>query len=427
MTLPKIKIRHLRQNQILIWIIALTPFVILPATIYLGFPSFFKYIADLCWAFLGVTMMVKRKKVANRNVSCLRYFVIYFFVLSLLLYIINYQSIFYYLWGLRNNLRFYILFLAVILYFKEEDIESYFSFLDKFFVLEILALSIQFFVFHMQQDQLGGIFGNASGCNGFLNLFFCIYLAILYIRYTYAEIGLVNFGVRSVLMLAFAGCAEIKFFYVEFVIIIAIATLITRFSFKKLFIIIAAIFIFFVGYRALITVFPDSAFTIESLLAIGTDTKGYTASGDMNRLYFISTINTRFLTNPFRVLFGLGMGNCDYAEAFGFVTSSFYSRYGWMHYSWLSTAHMYLENGIVGLIFLFGFFILNIVFGFKNSSMLKKDKYWSIINKIAILCSFIGIMSLIYNNSLRTEAGYMLYIILAFPYVLISKNRESDV
>lgn len=425
MNSSKLKIRHLCQNQILIWIIILTPFLILPSTIFLGIPSVVKYVADLSWALLLLTMLTKRKRVSIYRIRSIRLWVILFFVLSLLLYIINFQSIFYYLWGIRNNIRFYILFFAVIFYFRQEDIDAFLTFTDIFFVCEILALCVQFFVFHYQGDDLGGIFGNASGCNSFLNLFFCIYLTISYMHYLNAKINLTSFMIKAVLMLVFSGFAEIKFFYIEFIVVMAMATLISRFSFKKLFIIIGAILIFIVGYRALAYAFPNSAFTFDTLLSIGTDSSGYTASGDLNRLHFIGTVNTRFLNNPLKLLFGLGMGNCDYAEGYALITTPFYNHYGWMHYTWLSTAHMYLENGLLGLVFLFGFFVMNIVLCCKYSSEFKNSSYAASINKISIICSVIAMMNLIYNNSLRTEAGYMIYLVIAFPYVMMLRKKEG--
>ena len=73
-----------------------------------------------------------------------------------------------------------------------------------------------------------------------------------------------------------AALAELKFFYIEFVVILAVTSLITSFSFKKLFIIIGAVFGLNAGVYLLGKIFPYYAdfFTINGILANITDSRG---------------------------------------------------------------------------------------------------------------------------------------------------------
>lgn len=418
MHLGTIKFKKKTLNQILLWIMLITPYTIIPLVNFSILPSVFKYIPDICWLFLLLCMLTRTTK-KEFDVKFLSLFIGVFFVTAFFLYFMNYQSLFYFLWGLRNNVRFYVFFLSVILSFREEDMQGYYVFLDVFFAVEVLAMLVQRFILNYKGDSLGGVFGNESGCNGYVNLFFCIYLAISYMEYTNNRINLQLFIIRIGLMLILAGFAEIKFFYVEFVIILVVYLLITEFSVKKMIIIVAAVLALDIGYQAMLHLFPNSILNVSVLLEYGSSVRGYTGTDDLNRLYFMGKINSLFLVNPFWILFGLGMGNCDYAGGYGFITSPFYEANQNLHYTWFSTTHMYLENGLLGLCFLFGFFVLIVFFCYKR---IKREKNEDIC-RLAIVCAVIGIMNLVYNNSLRTEAGYMLYLVCAFPFLRNMKSK----
>jgi hypothetical protein len=148
--------------------------------------------------------------------------------------------------------------------------------------------------------------------------------------------------------------------------------------------------------------------------------KGYTSSGDMNRLNAISVINDQFLKNGWARLFGLGMGNCE-TSTFAFLNTPFFEKYSDLHYTWLSYAMVYLECGWIGLAFYFGFFVLVYykVKKFERASTTTEKAYCRIARIMAVLCTVISI----YNSSLRTEAAYMAYFVLAVPFCI---RREVE-
>lgn len=115
------------------------------------------------------------------------------------------------------------------------------------------------------------------------------------------------------------------------------------------------------------------------------------------------------------------MGNCDSATGMNIVTTPFSKRFGGLHYNWMSTTFMYLENGVVGLIFLFGFFVLVCI---KSIKQIKNNNGNKMFCRIAFVCGVIAIMNCFYNISLRLEAGYMIYILLAIPWC--KKNCEME-
>ncbi len=419
----KFKFKHRSQNKIFVWTLILGPFLIAPLTQFLGLPSFIKYILDLSCLLLLITMIFKKKRVIDNSARFLLCWILVFFIFTLINYFAHYQSPLYYLWGLRNNFRGYILFAAVIFYFDEKDSKEVLSLFNKIFYINALVMLFQYFAFGFKRDNLGGIFGVESGCNGDLNLFLCIMIIINFVLYYNNKQSIKITALNAVLMLVLAAIAELKFFYVEFVVLIVIGVLITRFSWKKVCIVAVGALALFIGYHVFISVFPESDFSIHGMIEYASTSKGYTSSGDLNRLSFIPTINNSILQTFDKQLFGLGLGNCDYATGIDVLTTSFYNNFEWMHYEWLSTTFVYLESGIIGLIMFFGFYVA----AFVNSlRMRKKIRSNNVFCQLAALCAIAAILNGVYNCSLRQEAGYMIYFMLAIPWCAsrIVKRRK---
>ena len=83
---------------------------------------------------------------------------------------------------------------------------------------------------------------------------------------------------------------------------------------------------------------------MEGIYNIVASKDGYTGTGDLNRLTAIQTINEKFFRTIPEKLFGYGLGNCDYASV-DFLTTSFYRMHYRLHYTWMSTAIVFLELG----------------------------------------------------------------------------------
>lgn len=275
---------------------------------------------------------------------------------------------------------------------------------------------IQYFLLGKQGDYLGGIFGVQQGCNAYLNIFQVIIVTkcILYCLNKRERFHSCAF--KCAMALVIAAFAELKFFFFEFVLIVMIAILITNFSWRKLLIILGSIVAVYGAGIVLVRLFPNFAdsMSIHGLLKIATSDKGYTSVGDMNRLTVIPMSNRLFLKNDIQRLFGFGLGNCDYATGYSFLTTPFYRRNSWTHYMWLSTASIYLEMGIVGLFFFFGFFVMVFFKVHKNQKKAQTDiVYYQMTKIMAIMGGVIAI----YNSSMKTEAAYMLYFMLTLPFL----------
>lgn len=177
----KIKINNLSPSERLLRaVFILTMFSILLIDSF-QFPSIIKYFIDMGLALL--TLLNFRKLCNFCGSKAIYVWIIAFFIYSILGYMANYQSIIYYLWGLRNNFRFYLFFLLCIVILKKKDIPHFYRFLDILLLVNIFVCTIQYFALGFKRDYLGGVFGTFQGCNGYINLFMVIVLTKSVIYY----------------------------------------------------------------------------------------------------------------------------------------------------------------------------------------------------------------------------------------------------
>jgi len=415
-SLGVIRIKKRTQPEWLIWLIIVMPFLFGTFIDFLGLPSGIKYILDIAWVLLVLYLFLsmRRKYFPTREIKGLVGWVVIFFLYTLVAYIPQYQSAVYYAWGIRNNFRYYIAFFAFAAFMKKQDISYYLALFDRLFWINAIISAIQYFVFGIYGDNLGGLFGNVRGCNAYTNLFFVIISARTLVSYLNGQESIKKCLAKCITMLAISAIAELKFFYIEFAIILAAAVLITDFSWRKLFIILFGTLGVMLGAYGLSVIFPNSAgfLSIEGILKIAASKKGYTSSGDLNRLTAIPIISQRFLKTGVQRMFGMGLGNCESAS-YAFLTTPFYSRYSYLRYQWFSIANWFLETGYIGLGFFFGFFILVILKAMKMKKATVTDRCYC---QQAVIVAVCCIMIAVYNSSLRMESGYMAYFVLALPF-----------
>lgn len=413
----KIRLRRPTQTGSLLWILILMPFTFATLNELLGLPWALRYLMDVTWCLLLVYVAVS----GRRGPQVLRIWIWLFLIYTFLTYLPQWQSPLYYLWGLRNNFRFYAAFFAVSAFLKQSDVDDYWKLFDKLFWVDTVVSLYQFFALGIDSDQLGGLFSTETGGNGYTNIFFLIIVtkSIVFYLEKREKIGvcLAKCGASLVI----AAMAELKFFFLEFVIVIALAVLFTSFSWRKVTIIAVSVIGVLLGTAMLADLFGSDSdwFTLKWMYALASDDTGYTASGDLNRLTAIPQISELWLSNGWQQMFGLGLGNCD-TSSFVFINTPFYEAFGNMHYTWISYAMMYLETGWIGLMFYWGFFVLAFfaIYRLERRCEGVSKYYCRIARIVAVLC--VGIS--MYNSSLRTEAAYMAYFVLAVPFAM---NRQQ--
>lgn len=411
-----IKLERRTQKGWLLWLLIIMPFLLGTLTELLRLPWALRYAMDFAWITLVIYLLWNRK-VYRKQIVPLVLWIVLFLIYTFLSYVVQYQSGFYFLWGFRNLFRFYGAFLVFAVLLKPKDVANFLKLFDILFWINIAVSMIQFFVLGLKGDYLGGIFSTELGGNGYTNIFFVIMATKSILLYIEKKEKLSWCILKCATMLMVAALAEMKFFFLEFIGIVVLAILFSKFTWRKLAIIIASIIAVVLFATLLEKLFPifEGFLSLEYLIDSALSDKGYTSSGDLNRLNAIPKINELWLKSGWQRLFGLGLGNCDTAS-FAFLNTPFYEANGYMHYSWRSYALMYLECGWIGLIFYFGFFVLVYL------SIRRIEKrcsgvattYCRMGRILALMCMIIAI----YNSSLRTEAGYMMYFALSVPFVM---------
>lgn len=419
----KITFRKRSQAGNLIWLVIMLPFLFAFFVEWLGVPHMLRYSVDVAWVLLFFYVLLAQKRANKERMGALPWIAGVFFVYTAVVYLVQYQSLFYYLWGVRNNFRGYVAFFAFVVFLKKEDIEYYYKMFDVLFWINVAVSLVQFFYLGLTQDFLGGIFGAEKGSNGFSIVFFTIMLTRSILLYLDKKESLFAFLIKSVAALLVAALAEIKFFFFLFIIIVLLAMLFTKFTWRKVWTIVGGLAAV-MGFALLL----ESLFGFEGflswdfLLDYTTSDEGYTGRGDINRLNAISIINDQWLKNGWLQLFGLGLGNCDSA-GFEFLTTPFFESYGDMHYTWFYHAFLYLETGWIGLILYYGFFVYIFFAVLKIEKRSGSDvKNACRLARILTICS---VILSIYNISMRMESVYMMFFALAVPFVLEREQRKK--
>ena len=159
----KIRINKHTQPGWLLWIIIMLPFFFAGLNELIGLPRTIRYVLDMAWLGLLVLMILKYKLKSRNGVSAFEILVWAFLLYVTLVYIVQFQSPLYFLWGVRINFRFYVAFFAFIAFLSSSDVLHYFKWFDRLFWINFVISLFQFFVLDLRGDYLGGLFGAEKG------------------------------------------------------------------------------------------------------------------------------------------------------------------------------------------------------------------------------------------------------------------------
>lgn len=405
-------------------VLMVLPFLLPGLTGLLGLPSALRYGMDGAWVGLTVYLLRFRQSLNWYALRGLPVWILAFLCCTLLVYGVQYQSGLYYLWGLRNTFRFYGAFFAFALFGDREETKRYDAMLDALFWINAGVSAVQYLAFGLRGDHLGGLFGTESGANGYTNIFFLVVLTGSVVRCLQQQEGVLLCVAKCLTAVVIAALAELKFFFLELPLLLCLAGPARQLSWRKIGILLGGMAAVLLGAGMLAFFFPQYRgwFSPEWIFRAVTARRGYTSTGDLNRLTAIGGINSLWLRHWSQRLFGKGLGNCD-TSAFAFLNTPFFRSHGHMHYSWISYAFQYLETGWVGLMFYWGFFVL---LGYRLHRMEKHcpdaDTIRCRVGKI--LACFCLLLS-VYNASLRAESAYMLYYALAAPFAAGRESRKE--
>ncbi len=408
--------------ECLTYVILIMPFFLSFLQSFLGLPGLVKYIIDACWMVALLSMVLTKKIYLKRDVSPAVYIFVAFFSLAIIVYLFNFQSPFYFLWGIRNNLRFYIAFLAFTVYFCEEDMKNCLKFMDIFFWVNTAVVFYQFFVLGYEQDYLGGIFGVEKGCNAYLIVHFAIVSTKAILSYFDDKESAISCFAKCGIILLISVMAELKFFFVMFVLILVASSIITKFSFKKVFLYIISFFFIMVASVWIVDLFGENrAIDLDSIIDL-IFASNYATSRDFGRFTAIPTIDKYYLTEPLEKIFGLGLGNCD-TSSFAICNTPFFKSHQHLNYTWFSSAFLFLETGYIGLALYLLFFVVIFFLAFKKLHQGNANKLFC---QMSMIMSMICFILTFYNSSLRMETGYLAFFVLALPFVENKVKAEQQ-
>jgi len=382
---------------------------------FLHLPSAVKYTIDVLWVMLLITIGINRFQMPNQETAKLLKIILIFWLITLVGFVLNFSKVVYYLWGFRNNFRFFVFFLSCAMFLKTQTADGILSAFDKLFYLHFLVCLFQFFILRKEPDLLGGIFGTGAGCNGDQIIFLSIITAQSLLRYMDEKKNIWDCLIKCGLSIVIAAMAELKFFYVLLVFIVAAASFMTSFSVKKLSLILLMGIGIYAGSALLVLIFPgwEDFFSLKKILASALSSKGYDGTGGVNRLTAIPIIWNRFLNTWPQKIFGLGLGNCE-TSTFSFLQTPFFERYGHLRYSWFSSAFMFLETGILGFGTYLAFFVS--VF-FQARKRLKAGRTSAASAHLSQIMALACMGIILYNSSMRIEEAYMAYFVLSLPFI----------
>lgn len=412
----KLRIKKRSQAEWLVTYIFALPFAFSFLMDVLYIPSAIKYTIDFALVLLVLIMCMNKKCVEDPHVVGIMRVVTVFILVTIIGFILQYQSIVYYLWGMRNNIRFFVFFMMCTMMMNRESAYSCMNLMDGLFYINVIVSLYQIFILNAHQDRVGGIFGSSRGCNAYTNIYFMIIVAWHMLRYMNNEESLLKLITRCGLSLTIAALAELKMFIFEFAIITVLATTMTKFSVRKLWIIIGAAVGLLVSIQIIKRMFPFFAdwFNLDTILEYATSDKGYTYVNDINRLSALAISWNKFLETWTQKLFGLGLGNCDYSSSFSFLTTPFYEKNRHLNYVWFSSSFMILETGLLGLVLYVYFFICV----YRAAKTVEKNGTQNIVYcQLARVMALMAPVLIIYNSSLRMECAYMFFFVLALPFV----------
>lgn len=399
---------------------------------FLGCPKAIVYVGDLINVYV-FAVAVKRCRYRVGLGDKVLNSILIFALVALFSGIISMRSPLLFLWGIRQNFRYFLFYYSCSVLLREEDYCVLFNFIKILFWVSLPlsayeALMVSYPVGIIVGDYVGGIFYGIQGVNAPLNIVMIIYCTKILIDYFDKKIHLSRLVIVMSAAMAMATFSELKVFLVEIVIIAVIVMLYKGTPIKSFILIALALLGVGIVVQAFVNIngqgrsyYTTDYLSISGMLENAFRTSGYDGNGDLNRFYAIQTLTEKFFKNDLMgFLFGLGLGNAEYSIGYSFLTSSFYSSYSWLHYQYFSISFVFIETGIVGIVSYFMIFITGAVQGFKYLGKRSNSRIFYVVMIVMML------IMIFYNPALRNEqCGFMLYMILALPAVCKRERRTA--
>lgn len=280
----------------------------------------------------------------------------------------------------------------------------------------------QQFILGTTRDELTGLFGITTGNQGYTNILLVFYSLYVLAMYLNGRMSLKYMIAVLAASLYQAAVGEIKVYFVMLILITGCLFFMTRLTLRKCGIAIVTLVFGMLAVSALEVLYPEFAnfLSLDAILKVITNDKGYTSSGDINRLNGV-VIMRRYMKSPAAFLLGIGVGSAGRG-------TGFYRSFGWLHYSWFSYSYIFVELGILGLGTLLATHVMDstkMLYGYYH----EKNAELKTLYLISFVYSVILLAYVFYNEKQFTIIGAMynaLFISLPSIYRQVYPvHRES--
>lgn len=418
----RLYIKKRSLSEILLFLVFVIPLISQFFVEILKVPSVITYLIDVSLIIFVAILILKKTFVFNRQIAPFSCVILLFLIYTLTVYIFKFQSPFYYFWGVRNYFRFYVAFFVFTMLLNKNKVESYLKILDMLFWVNAIVTGVQI-IMGYRQDYLGGLFGISKGCNVSTLVFITVVVAKSLLQFMNGKEKITLCLLKSSVALVISIFAELKIFFFLFVGLVILATVLTSFSWKKVTFLLVSAILVFVASTILTLMFEvfKGFFSIEALITQLT-LENYASDNDIGRFSAFSSISERFLPTIPDQLFGMGLGNCD-TSAISLFNTEFYNSYVSTHYSIFSHSFLFIETGAIGFFIYSSFFVISLA---KSIKSLKSSNSNKLFCQMAVIMSIVCFVLLVYNASLRTDIAYLIYFVLALPFVDVEERIHID-
>lgn len=417
------KLRKLAETPI-------TVAIFLELELYLVTGSFFLHsfgmptvINDILCFFNLALLVVSLKKIArvlNRHpaVSCLGAVLLAYSIWSAVHNGVSPLSAF---WQFITFSRPFVYGFLALSYWDMDKFDAVFRRLVGLQWINAACAAFQFVALGLNQDLVGGMFGSWLACNLPLNIYLCVVTAAMFSAYLS---GHWDVNVRALIAsclcsLCVAAVAELKFFYLEFVLILACAFLLCRPTLKKIALVLLALLVLVIGFSLFSSVFPERAANMLDFDTLYGEANLRGAGYPISRIEVYRDLGEIvFSSNPLQQFVGLGLG-ASANSSFAIFTSPLAVLYANYKFGLLQSVLLCVDIGYIGTALYIG---LLVSFGAAAWINRADNRFLSLFSIIVIA---VFIVNIYYNNTASSANSTFWALPLVCSLTLSSKIRKA--
>lgn len=255
--------------------------------------------------------------------------------------------------------------------------------------------AFQFLILGLNQDLVGGMFGSWWGCNLPLNIYLCIVTSAMFSAYLnrHWDVNAQTLVASCLCSLWVAAVAELKFFYLEFVLILVCSFLLCRPTVKKFALVLFALLVLVVGFSLFSSVFPERAANMLDFDTLYGEANLRGEGYPISRIEVYKDLGEIvFFSNPLKQFIGLGLGASANSSIAIFTSpiAMFYANY---KFGLLQSVLLCVDIGYIGTALYIG---LLLSFGVATWINRAENRFLSLFSVIVIT---VFIVNIYYNNT----------------------------